>query len=101
MERRLELQAILEGILGSRNVYFQPPTGMKLSYPCIVYDRDRIETVHANNLPYRHSKRYSVTVIYTDPDSNLPDAVAALPMCSHDRYFTNDNLHHDVFTIYH
>ena len=83
-----------------RHVYFQPPEGFKLKYPCIVYELDRIETNFANNLPYLHNKRYSVTVITKDPDSEIPGLVADLPMCSHDRHFVNDNLHHDVFTIY-
>jgi len=33
MGTRLELQNLLENILGSRNVYFQPPENLKLNYP--------------------------------------------------------------------
>lgn len=39
MNRRYELQAVLEGILGSGNVYFQPPENLKMRYDCIVYER--------------------------------------------------------------
>ena len=49
MNRRYELQAVLEGILGSGNVYFQPPENLKVRYDCIVYERSEIETVHADN----------------------------------------------------
>lgn len=34
MNRRYELQAVLEGILGSGNVYFQPPENLKMRYDC-------------------------------------------------------------------
>lgn len=100
MGQRVDLHEILCTILGSRNVYFQPPTGFKMTYDCIVYKREKIDSRFADNTPYQHAKRYSVTAIYRDPESALPDEIAKLPMCVHDRYFTSDNLHHDVFTLY-
>lgn len=100
MGERIDLQALLEDVLGSSNVYFQPPNGYKLSYPCIVYNREKIDTRFADGKPYFHSNRYSVTLIERDPDSDLPHKMTELPMCVHDRYFASDNLHHNVFTIY-
>ena len=100
MNRRLELQALLEQILGARRVYFQPPTNFQMEYDCIRYERIRIKTVHADNSPYQFHDCYQVIAIYRDPDSDLPRKIAALPMCSHDRHYTADNLHHDVFTLY-
>lgn len=100
MGQRNDLHELLCELCGSRNVYFQPPEGFKLLYPCVVYERDRIETDFANNTPYSHRKRYSVTVIDKDPDSLIPDKIACLSMSKHDRHFVSDNLHHDVFTIY-
>ena len=100
MDRRLQLHEQFVQILGSRNVYFQPPEGYKMKYPCIVYTRNLIKTAYADNVPYAHNRSYTVTVIYSDPDSDLPDKIAALPMCHHDRPFVNDNLYHDVFTLY-
>ncbi len=100
MGQRVDLHEILCAILGSRNVYFQPPTGFKMTYDCIVYKREKIDSHFANNKLYRHTNRYSVTVIYRDPESEIPQKIADLPMCVHDRYFSNDNLHHDVFTLY-
>ena len=44
--------------------------------------------------------RYQVTVIYKNPDSDLPHRLAMLPMCTHDRHFTADNLNHDIFNLY-
>lgn len=100
MGQRLELQGLLEMILGTRHVYFQPPANVQLQFPCIVYRRDSMETLFAGNLPYRHTKRYEVTVIDRDPESEIPDKIAALPMCLFSRAFTADNLNHDVFNLY-
>ena len=39
MKTRYELHEFLCEILGSRNVYFQPPESVKMKYPAIVYER--------------------------------------------------------------
>lgn len=100
MSRRIELQTLLETILGSRNVYFQPPATLKMNYDCIRYERAKIDSVYADNHPYQLHDRYQLTVIYRDPDSDLPKKIAALPMCSHERHYTADNLHHDIYNLY-
>lgn len=100
MAQRTELQTLLEQILGTPNVYFQPPTNINLVYPCIIYERARMDIRHADNNPYKHTRRYTVTAIARDPDNSLVDAIAALPLCTHDTFFTADNLNHDVFTLY-
>lgn len=100
MGSRLELQVKLEELLGSRNVYFQPPESVKLNYPAIVYSRSDIENTFANNGVYRQSLAYQVTLIDKNPDSDLVGKVSRLPMCRFDRHFKADNLNHDVFTLY-
>lgn len=100
MDKRLELHELLCGILGSRNVYFQPPASVQMKYPAIVYSRKPIENKHANNLVYKQSNSYEVTVIDEDPDSEIVKTVSKLPKCNHDQHFTSDNLNHDVFTLY-
>jgi len=97
---RLLLQSALEEILGSENVYFQPPSNVQMSYPAIVYSRDNLHTKFADNLPYGTDARYQVTVIDRNPDSDIPSKIAALPKCVYDRFFVADNLHHDVFRLY-
>ena len=72
MGSRLELQSELEKILGSRNVYFQPPSSLKIKYPAIVYSRNSIDNNFANNSVYKQDVSYMLTVIYTDPDSEIP-----------------------------
>lgn len=100
MANRLDLQTLFEGLLGSRNVYLDPPESVKMSYPAIRYTRSGINNTFANDSVYKQDNRYEVTVIYGDPDSELPALVSRLPMCRHDRHYVADNLHHDVFTLY-
>lgn len=100
MAPRLLLQTLLEGLLESGNVYFQPPNNLQMQYPCIIYARDQATTTFADNDPYSYSKRYQVTVIDRDPDSAIPDRIASLPMCTHQRSFPADNLNHDVFNLF-
>ena len=100
MNTRLELHKELCEILGSSNVYFQPPENLKLKYPCIVYHRSSGDTKYADNKPYTFRTRYMVTVIDPDPDSKIYEKVAMLPLCYYDRYYAADNLNHDVLNIY-
>jgi len=94
------LQTLLESLLGSENVYFQPPENIQLEYPCIIYKLDSANTEFAGNRPYRYVKRYQVMVIDRDPDSPIPDKIAALPLCTFDRHYTADLLNHDVFNLF-
>lgn len=100
MSRQQELQTLFESILGSRNVYFQPPETVKLKYPCIIYSRDIIRNLNANDKPYKINEGFSVTYIDKDPVSEIPMVLASLPLCSFDRHYVADNLNHDVFTIF-
>lgn len=100
MAQRLELQALLVGLLGSTNVYFQPPPNLTMKYPCIMYQRDEINTVFADNRPYKHMTRYQVTIVDRNPDSVLHFRVAQLPMCSYDRFYTANGLNHDVYNLF-
>lgn len=81
-------------------VYFQPKTNTKLTYPCITFARDQARNKFANNSPYAHTKRYQVTIMDADPDSIIPDRVAALPMSTFQRHFATDNLNHDIYSLY-
>lgn len=100
MPSRLELQTLLEEILGSRNVYFQPPESVKMNYPAIVYSLDSIENSFANDGVYSSKKRYLVTVIDKDPDSPIVDKIIVLPTCRFNRHFQSDNLNHYIFILY-
>jgi hypothetical protein len=84
----------------TENVYFQPPPNISLSYPCIIYARDGSHVNFADDTLYQHVKRYMVTVIDRNPDSNLPDKVEELPWCKFDRFYALENLNHHVFSLF-
>ena len=100
MASRLDLQTFLEELLESKNVYFQPPESVKMKYPAIVYALDDIENVHADNGVYSSHRHYSVTVIDSDPDSELVGKVVSIPTCRFERYYASENLNHWNFTLY-
>lgn len=81
-------------------VYFQPPSNVKLAFPCIKYERSGSRNDFADNKAYRSAKQYQVTVIDRDPDSTLPNKVEALEFCEFDRFYAADNLNHWVFTLF-
>ena len=100
MKSRLEPHPTPETLLGSRNVYFQPPESIKLKYPAIVYSLNDIRNMHASNTVHKKDTVYSLTYIDEDPDSENIKKISDLPYCDFDRYFTSENLNHYTFTIY-
>lgn len=100
MAQRVDLQGLLEFLAGHQNVYFQPPSGHQMVYPAVVYERDGRVNEFADNAPYATKKRYQVTIIERNPDSDVPDKVAALPMSTFVRYFATEGLHHDIYSLY-
>lgn len=97
---REELHEILVSILGSRNVYYQPPDSKQLSYPCIIYKRVKNDKVHANNDTYMLRTRYSVTLIDKSPISETDTKIMELKHCSLDTQFAKDNLNHYIYNLY-
>ena len=100
MGQRIELHEILADILGSRNVYYQPPSNVKMKFPAIEYHLSRYNTKRADNKLYTLDTSYDVTLIELVPDSDKVKSILELPLCSFDRSFISDNLYHTVFTIY-
>lgn len=100
MSNRVELQTVLEELLGSETVYFQPPASVQLKYPAIVYSLANIRSTFANDQRYKNMKAYTATLIDKNPDSEFVDKILALPLSSFDRHFKSDNLNHYVFTLY-
>lgn len=100
MSSRTQLHEELVTLLGSRNVYYQPPESIKMHYPAIVYSRSDINNKYANNKFYLQHDAYQITVIDFDPDSEIVRKMSQFPMTEFNRHFTSDNLNHDVFTTY-
>lgn len=82
------------------NVYYQPPSSIKMIYPCIVYNKSRDNAEYADNEVYKDRQAYSVTLIEKNPDS-----VLAGQMRDHFRYaviqnyLVKDNLHQTTLII--
>lgn len=100
MESKKNLQSLLEELLESRNVYYQPPESKKMDYPAIRYSKSKIDLKHANNRVYGMNDRYELIVISSRPDHPVIKKLLELPYCSHDRHYVSDNLNHDVLTLY-
>ena len=100
-QKRVRLHMELETLLGSKEVYFQPPNKIKIRYPAIVYHLDRVDTDKADNLTYAMHDRYMVTVMTKDPDSDLHKRIlGAFQTASYDRSARNDNIYHHYLTLY-
>ncbi len=100
MKSRLELQTLLEELLGSRNVYFQPPETVKMKYPCIVYNLDDKFSRYADDGTYVLYNRYEITYMTKDPDDTKQDDIASLKKCRFNRFFVSENINHYVYNIY-
>lgn len=99
--KRLLFHQQLVDILGSSNVYFQPPENIKMEYPCLVYSRRTGDSRYANNRTYKFSQTYDVTYISKDPDDGFVDKfLFSMPASRYDRHYTSNNLHHDNFFVY-
>lgn len=99
-QRRLELHNRLLDILGSNNVYYQPPSTVNMSYPAIVYSRDNINNIYADDDVYNQTRNYQITVIDRDPDSIIVDKISRIKRIKFTRHYTTNNLNHDVFNIH-
>lgn len=100
MAERKGLDNRLREILGSDNVYFNPPESIKLKYPCIVYNLDNKELVKADNINYLKHNYYNVTLIHPDPVNKIQDMLIELPYCQWVSYYSADDLNHYRYQIY-
>ena len=98
MASRDDFQTLLESILGSDEVYFQPPSNIEMSYPAITYTR-RFNNSFADNKVYSQAKRYNVIVMDRNADSPIVEAISKLPTCTFITHYASDNINHDVFEI--
>lgn len=101
-EGRLELHEKLCTLLGSRQVYYQPPETIKIKYPAIIYDLYRINQRFADDSNYRVMPGYSITIIDRSTDLDWVDRMlTTFPRyCSLERSYTADNLVHYSFILF-
>lgn len=100
MRSRLELHETLCDILGSRNVYFQPPTNVTMRYPAIVYNLSDIENRHANDGVYSFTNQYQITLIDRNPETDVVYKINQIQTANFIRSYSSDNLNHWVFEIF-
>ena len=88
--------------LGLKKIYYQPPSNIKLDYPCLIYS-DLPKTIrYANNHSYIDYDHYQVTIISKNPsDLYKKVLVNSLPFTKDSNTFINDNLYHYIFDCYH
>jgi hypothetical protein len=100
-DRSQELNQKFRELIGSNNVYFQPPESFKMQYPCIRFKRSNPSSDQADNGIYRHRRGYDVIIIDPRPDSPWVDILLEnFRYIQHLRSYTADNLNHDFFKIY-
>lgn len=97
---RANLQTKLEELLGSRNVYYQPPENLKMEYPCIRYSKSDIRHIYGSNIKYMMNDAYDLVVISKKPDDPVIKKILGLPYTQFDRHYVSDNLNHDVIRLY-
>lgn len=100
MDKQTELQNLLEDILGSRNVYFNPPNNLQMRYPAIRYEIDEFDDLNADDTAYLTNCRFKVTLIDYDPWPDTLFKIKSMAMSKFDRWYSADNLNHFVFTLY-
>lgn len=99
MASRLELHAELVKFLP--NVYFQPPSTIKMMYPCIVYNKTPKMRHFANDVVYLSQQEYQIMLIENNPDSTVADSIEKhFQHCAINQYYTVDNLNHTTLNLY-
>lgn len=101
MKTRLEVQEMLEKVLGSQNVYFQAPPNTGMKYPCIVYRFDRFHRDNADNQPYILVGRWEIHHMYKSIKNDLKETMLFIaPYVTFDRRIVTDGVYNDYYTIY-
>lgn len=101
MTDRMILQKKLCSILGTNNVYFEPPENIKLNYPCFIYFSGSPFTSSANNKLYLFTNSYNVTYIDINPCTDIIKIMLSnFDYITTGSSFVNDGLHHYTFDIF-
>ena len=101
MASRLELHEEFCAVLGTRNVYFDPPESVRMSYDAIRYQLADKDLKYANNKIYMNTNKYDGVIITRDPDTTIPDELLShFEMCSFGRPYKSNNLNHYPFSLY-
>lgn len=101
MKTRIEVQNLLEEVLGSKNVYFQAPPNTGMKYPCIVYRLNNFHRRDADNEAYILAGRWEIHHMYKSIKNDLTtEMLFAAPYITFDRRLVTDGVYNDYYTIY-
>lgn len=98
---RLSLHQQIKSIVGNNVlVAYQPTNNIHLTYPCVIYELDRIDDTYSNDNRYLTSRSYTLTVIDKEPDSHIFDILyEGLEFVTFERMFVEDNLYHYQMSV--
>ena len=83
------------------NAYYQPPSSIRMKYPCFVYHLSAIPAEYADNIRYKSYMKYLITYICEKPeDARITEIVDHFRYCRFDRHYVADNLHHYAFELF-
>ena len=99
---RKKIQNLLRETAGPtcKMVYWRPPEGYSLDFPCVVMELSAIDNVFADSIVYGQNLSYQVTVMDQDKDSVIAENISKLTMTAFHTTFISDNINHFVFTIH-
>ena len=100
MRTRIELQTFLEELVGSKNVYFQPPASMRIKYPCVVYSTRHVTNEFSDNDIYKQDFSYELVLIDANPESEIFEKMCKVPHFRFSNFYVSDNMNHYVFHSY-
>lgn len=101
MNKRLQLHEQLKQLVGTDNVYFQPPASVQISYPCVIYNIGNGDAKFADGMVYNYINSYDLIFIYKKPNVEIIEQVlTTLSMCRMTRAYVADNLNHYAFSVY-
>lgn len=95
-----DLLHLLKKAVDHNRVYFQPPENLKIGYPAVIFHLSKIKLDHADDVPYKGAREYSVTLITNEPEPEVLDEILKIPYTTLDTTYTADGMNHFVFTTY-
>lgn len=95
-----DLLHLLQKAVDHNRVYFQPPENLKIGYPAVIFHLSKIKLDHADDVPYKGAREYSVTLITKEPEPEVLDEILKIPYTTLDTTYTADGMNHFVFTTY-
>lgn len=99
-----QLLQMLDILTNHVNLYYEPPSGTLMMYPCMRITQVDLDLKHADNKKYLATMAYTLTYITENDVDILADPITSalldLEYCEFNRTYVSDNMHHYVFKIY-